>query len=251
MQTVKSKQQSFTLIELLVVIAIIAILSSMLLPALNKVRRQAKQTSCASNMRQLGYGLLSYADNFSGNLMACADNSKGCWDGTWGATLGLLLKMKFTGSNILTQKQLGIFNCPENTQQIYRSITAGPSEMYGSYGCNGYERDTSPNYDGQAFRSNMASWRYPSSLYLLLENTYYRVQGYNDDGGGSVPAVAIGPTNMRYPHGKLNTNVIFGDLHVSSIPLGSIRGKRYQATTPAVYLYGFTNGKAWMVSPAR
>jgi prepilin-type N-terminal cleavage/methylation domain-containing protein len=62
-EAMKRHKQGFTLSELLVVIAIIVILAAILFPVFARARKNARRTSCASNLKQLGLGFMQYSQD--------------------------------------------------------------------------------------------------------------------------------------------------------------------------------------------
>ncbi|MBW3637736.1 MAG: DUF1559 domain-containing protein [Armatimonadetes bacterium] len=71
------KRHGFTLIELLVVIAIIAILAAILFPVFGRARENARRSSCASNQKQIGLGLIQYTQDYDERLPLWPKNSSG------------------------------------------------------------------------------------------------------------------------------------------------------------------------------
>jgi prepilin-type N-terminal cleavage/methylation domain-containing protein/prepilin-type processing-associated H-X9-DG protein len=126
----------FTLIELLVVIAIIGILAGILLPVLSRARESARKTQCMSNVKQIGMGLIMYANENSETFP-----SDSAYGGASPSTRGLnLLYDTYISDN-------KVFNCTSDTTVTaalnsgMSASTSGGTEAFTSTQCSyGYDR---------------------------------------------------------------------------------------------------------------
>ncbi len=126
-----SRHRAFTLVELLVVIAIIAILAAILFPVFARARENARRSSCQSNLKQIGLGLLQYIQDYDEKMPRSAYGSVALGSDN--------VNYKWMDAIFPYTRSEQIFNCPSDALSPPYRLRGGTN--YGSYGQNGAYRN--------------------------------------------------------------------------------------------------------------
>lgn len=194
------KRKAFTLIELLVVIAIITLLLAILMPALQRVKKQARDLICRSNLKEYGVAGRMYLDDNNGNFpnastWLCQDYGL-CGCGCHDQTKNLVFDPDRAGSMWPYLKNIDVHMCPE-FDIIYRMMgcsrcdgTTIPIEPQYSYSMNSYLNGDAWNSVPEQFKAN-----HENVLNEAQVVNPQRVFWFSEENPFSIPGLSGGGTN--------------------------------------------------------
>ena len=223
------KRAAFTLIELLVVIAIIAILAAILFPVFARARENARRSSCQSNLKQIGLGVIQYAQDYDERMPSSRMNP-GNVD-TLGGVWQVLIQPYI--------KSYQVFQCPSNTRndQFMENSKVpdgtGPNLAPVSYAAETEAGGTGTAGNGAAFGArgavgpNLSDFNNVSQTIMIVDantassdfrvssGTWTGVPSQGTPPGSGLPALFVGHLSTM--------NCLFADGHVKTMrPLQTI-----------------------------
>ena len=223
-----SRTKGFTLIELLVVIAIIAILAAILFPVFARAREKARASACLSNLKQLGLGLMMYAQDYDETLPAVAfgaTDGRPAWPWEqWPAYAAYSWAALFPGGLAPYVKNNQIWACPSATGGNWSSGWGIPEAGKIGYGYNEFIY----NYlNGWATQSALArAPEGPAAVSLLCDTFASGIYNDWDNGSGmytdGMDRVRYGTWDFGWQSRHEGTNVAYGDGHAKFVPFGQV-----------------------------
>jgi prepilin-type N-terminal cleavage/methylation domain-containing protein/prepilin-type processing-associated H-X9-DG protein len=232
------RRDAFTLIELLVVIAIIAILAAILFPVFGRARENARRSSCQSNLKQLGLGVLQYSQDYDERMLNYTLDGSRTTD-------------KWQDLIYPYVKSVQIYNCPSHRFDNRASAYMHPPSTrisgapFGSYNYNmSYQNDTLRRVNGQA----LATLAVPAETLIITETesqsgnraaiwcAFGCAVNYFPDGDATDPTPSLGfdtAPNRYYSIWERHfdtTNVVFADGHVKAMKLDALNARDSSGT---------------------
>jgi len=224
----KRQIRGFTLIELLVVIAIIAILAAILFPVFAQAREAARKASCQSNLKQIGTGMMMYAQDYDekgatlsvGGTAPCFNVNAGeSWEGRAQPYI----------------KNWAVFRCPSNSNVNQQgNFTVDQGRCRSAYGLNiNYWQNQ--RYNAHQNGPAEALWEKPADTVLVTDMN--DVDAWSAAWGDTVPAnwdqsIMAGTAGgsiknrIRFRHSE-SANVLYKDGHVKAMKVGQLTWRNF------------------------
>jgi prepilin-type N-terminal cleavage/methylation domain-containing protein/prepilin-type processing-associated H-X9-DG protein len=222
------KRHGFTLIELLVVIAIIALLMGILMPALNRVKEQARKVACQSNLRQWGIGAIGYAHENGDQINPGYDLAYWVYE----------LKPYMTFGDEKTRKKDDVSYCPSASKPRWMPDgSPGPGNglgslsAWGKHGGNGYLSGMAGSYAFNAWVYNVTFRGEDEGHQLKKQWGTFLVKGAHE-----IPLIGDGYNHTAYPEAWDNPPEF--EVGAEFVGLGLFAVNRHNGTINMVFLDG-------------